>query len=113
MGSRSLVAPVVCGRRGRTKSIAEVQRSRHYKPRTARIVDVRPDGDPVRPTLSGISPGPSPNTGRGRAVTESRPWTGFGRTEIGHVRASNQDALALLNDCGVWLVADGMSGHPA
>jgi serine/threonine protein phosphatase PrpC len=46
-------------------------------------------------------------------VTESRPWTGFGRTERGHVRASNQDALALLNDCGVWMVADGMSGHPA
>ncbi|HJS67508.1 MAG TPA: protein phosphatase 2C domain-containing protein [Nitrospiraceae bacterium] len=46
-------------------------------------------------------------------MTESRPWTGFGRTEIGHVRASNQDALALLNECGVWLVADGMSGHPA
>jgi len=46
-------------------------------------------------------------------VTKSRPWTGFGRTETGHVRASNQDALALLDDCGVWLVADGMSGHPA
>jgi PPM family protein phosphatase len=46
-------------------------------------------------------------------VTESRPWTGVGRTERGHVRASNQDALALLNDCGVWMVADGMSGHPA
>lgn len=46
-------------------------------------------------------------------MTEFRHWTGFGRTEIGHVRASNQDALALLDDCGVWLVADGMSGHPA
>jgi PPM family protein phosphatase len=46
-------------------------------------------------------------------VTQSQPWTGIGRTEKGHVRSSNQDALALLNDCGVWLVADGMSGHPA
>jgi protein phosphatase len=36
-----------------------------------------------------------------------------GRTEKGHVRAANQDALAVLNDCGVWMVADGMSGHPA
>jgi serine/threonine protein phosphatase PrpC len=46
-------------------------------------------------------------------VTEPQQWTGIGRTEKGHVRTSNQDALALLNDCGVWLVADGMSGHPA
>jgi len=46
-------------------------------------------------------------------VTQSQHWTGVGQTEIGHVRASNQDALALLNDCGVWIVADGMGGHPA
>ena len=46
-------------------------------------------------------------------MTRSQRWTGVGRTESGHVRASNQDALALLNDCGVWIVADGMGGHPA
>ena len=46
-------------------------------------------------------------------MTQPQQWTGVGRTEKGHVRASNQDALALLNDCGVWIVADGMSGHPA
>jgi len=46
-------------------------------------------------------------------VTQPQRWTGVGRTETGHVRASNQDALALLNDCGVWIVADGMGGHPA
>jgi serine/threonine protein phosphatase PrpC len=46
-------------------------------------------------------------------VTQPRQWTGVGRTETGYVRASNQDALALLNDCGVWIVADGMGGHPA
>ena len=46
-------------------------------------------------------------------MTQSHQWTGAGRTETGHVRASNQDALALLNDCGVWMVADGMGGHPA
>ena len=46
-------------------------------------------------------------------MTQSLQWTGIGRTETGHVRASNQDALALLNDCGVWIVADGMGGHPA
>jgi len=46
-------------------------------------------------------------------VTQPQQWTGVGRTETGYVRSSNQDALALLNDCGVWIVADGMSGHPA
>ena len=46
-------------------------------------------------------------------MTPPQRWSGIGRTEKGHVRSSNQDALALLNDCGVWLVADGMSGHPA
>ena len=46
-------------------------------------------------------------------MTQLQQWTGVARTETGHVRASNQDALALLNDCGVWIVADGMSGHPA
>ena len=46
-------------------------------------------------------------------MTGPRQWIGVGRTETGSVRTSNQDALALLNDCGVWIVADGMSGHPA
>ncbi len=46
-------------------------------------------------------------------MTQPPQWIGVGRTETGHVRASNQDALAVLNDCGVWIVADGMGGHPA
>ena len=46
-------------------------------------------------------------------MTQTQPWTGVGKTETGYVRESNQDALALLNDCGVWIVADGMGGHPA
>ena len=46
-------------------------------------------------------------------MTQSQQWIGVGRTETGHVRTSNQDALALLNDCSVWIVADGMGGHPA
>ena len=46
-------------------------------------------------------------------MTQPQRWIGVGRTETGHVRTSNQDALALLNDCGVWMVADGMGGHPA
>ncbi len=46
-------------------------------------------------------------------MTQTQPWTGVGQTATGYVRETNQDALALLNDCGVWIVADGMGGHPA
>ncbi len=46
-------------------------------------------------------------------MMQAQPWTGVGRTETGHVRTSNQDALALLNDCGVWIVADGIGDRPA
>ncbi|OQW34744.1 MAG: hypothetical protein A4E19_17650 [Nitrospira sp. SG-bin1] len=38
-------------------------------------------------------------------------WTGVGRSEIGLVRKLNQDAFAVLNEVGVWAVADGMGGH--
>ena len=40
-------------------------------------------------------------------------WIGFGRTETGHVRQSNQDVFAAINSCNFWIVADGMGGHPA
>lgn len=40
-------------------------------------------------------------------------WIGVGRTETGHVRQSNQDVFAALNSCHFWIVADGMSSHPA
>jgi len=39
------------------------------------------------------------------------PWHGVGLTDRGLVRTSNQDAFALLNECGVWIVADGMGGR--
>lgn len=38
-------------------------------------------------------------------------WIGAGRSEIGHVRTVNQDAFAILDEAGVWAVADGMGGH--
>lgn len=39
-------------------------------------------------------------------------WYGVGLTDIGRARASNQDALVLMNHLGVWGVADGMGGLP-
>ena len=39
--------------------------------------------------------------------------TSGGVTNTGHVRARNEDSILLLDDEGVWLVADGMGGHHA
>jgi protein phosphatase len=41
------------------------------------------------------------------------PWQGTGLSDIGLVRTSNQDALALDNPLGLWVIADGMGGHAA
>jgi protein phosphatase len=38
-------------------------------------------------------------------------WVGVGRSEIGLVRSSNQDAYVLMDQFGLWAVADGMGGH--
>ena len=44
-------------------------------------------------------------------TAQSITWRGAGLTDIGQVRSSNQDAFAVLNDVGFWIVADGMGGH--
>lgn len=41
----------------------------------------------------------------------SLPWIGTGLTDTGRVRGSNQDAFAIDNELGLWVVADGMGGH--
>ncbi|MCP9455138.1 MAG: protein phosphatase 2C domain-containing protein [Nitrospira sp.] len=38
-------------------------------------------------------------------------WVGVGRSDIGLVRSSNQDAYVLMDHFGLWAVADGMGGH--
>jgi PPM family protein phosphatase len=38
-------------------------------------------------------------------------WQGFGLSDIGLVRSSNQDAFAVENEIGLWVIADGMGGH--
>ena len=38
-------------------------------------------------------------------------WVGIGRSEIGLVRTTNQDAFVTIDSLGLWAVADGMGGH--
>jgi protein phosphatase len=38
-------------------------------------------------------------------------WHGTGLSDTGLVRQTNQDAFAVDNDRGFWIVADGMGGH--
>lgn len=38
-------------------------------------------------------------------------WVGIGRSDIGLVRKTNQDAFLTLDHVGLWAVADGMGGH--
>lgn len=38
-------------------------------------------------------------------------WHGTGTTHTGLVRPTNQDAFLVANDLGLWIIADGMSGH--
>ena len=39
-------------------------------------------------------------------------WQGTGHTHIGRVRLINQDAFGIHNHLKLWLIADGMGGHP-
>ena len=40
-------------------------------------------------------------------------WTNASLTDVGRVRASNEDSLFTNNEAGVFIVADGMGGHAA
>ncbi|MDQ0010202.1 protein phosphatase [Luteibacter jiangsuensis] len=41
------------------------------------------------------------------------PYLSAGRTETGHVRRHNEDAILVADDLGLWVVADGLGGHSA
>ena len=39
-------------------------------------------------------------------------WVAFGATDVGLVRKRNEDAFAVDDEIGCYLVADGLGGHP-
>ncbi|MDJ0641934.1 MAG: protein phosphatase 2C domain-containing protein [Erythrobacter sp.] len=39
------------------------------------------------------------------------PYTSFGKTDTGLVRAHNEDSLLVNHEAGLWFVFDGMGGH--
>ncbi|MDQ7997108.1 MAG: PP2C family serine/threonine-protein phosphatase [Luteibacter sp.] len=43
----------------------------------------------------------------------SMPYVSAGRTETGHVRRHNEDAILVAEERGLWAVADGLGGHSA
>jgi protein phosphatase len=55
------------------------------------------------------TPAPRPDRGEDRARSR---WTGAVLTHRGLVREANEDAALVLNELGLWIVADGMGGHP-
>jgi serine/threonine protein phosphatase PrpC len=68
----------------------------------------------ARPVGRGSARGDGGNDGKdGKAAPVPLRRTGFGLTDLGRKRQSNEDAFFFDDDIGIYIVADGMGGHAA
>ncbi len=64
-------------------------------------------------TSRGIARPSERATGSGDVAPAPLRRTGFGLTDLGRKRVSNEDAFFLDDELGLYIVADGMGGHAA
>jgi serine/threonine protein phosphatase PrpC len=68
----------------------------------------------ARPAGRGSAHADGGNDGKdGKAAPVPLRRTGFGLTDLGRKRQSNEDAFFFDDDIGIYIVADGMGGHAA
>lgn len=67
------------------------------------------DWQDARATASGEKEAPEPNPAVYRRAPSLASWAS---THVGYRRARNEDALVVDPEYGLYLVADGMGGHP-
>jgi protein phosphatase len=72
-------------------------------------------GDDRGPTTKPEGSGERPAPDRPAAEAAAQPLrrTGYGLTDLGRKRATNEDAFYVDDELGLYVVADGMGGHAA
>jgi protein phosphatase len=71
----------------------------------------------IGPAVAAVDSGSVPPTGTAETAPPPPPGelhrAGYGVTDVGRKRKSNQDVFYVDDELGLYVVADGMGGHPA